>query len=256
MSCSFQEGERCKQVSWVLRGKGSSGSQEHGKAGGQQWINIHQHSVWKRALKTSDSGVQAASWDGTCRDLLKNPVAQQLSDDRKGHRVTVSCYPLCEPLLRLLTRYTLRDNSHGAADLSPSQTFAQTRLHVSHLVFWEEKVTEVKLGRHRNGARAGCSRIHHLPSGMASTTHGLCCPKNTELSIDSQREILGAHFRGLLCQFTQMTLCKTGATSTQKSSSRRKLERVCLCNICKSVILRASPQLVHFILNAEAVLRS
>lgn len=146
-------------------------------------------------------------------------------------------------------------NSHGARGLSPSQTFAQTGLHVSHLVFWEEKVTEVKLGRHRNGARAGCSRIH-LPSGMVSATLGLCCPKNTELSTDSQREILGAHFRGLLCQFTQMTLCKTGATSTQKSSSRRKLERVCLCNICKSVILRASPQLVHFILNAEAVLRS
>lgn len=40
---------------------------------------------------------------------FKNPVAQQLSDDRKGHGVTVSCYPLCEALLRLLTRYTLCD---------------------------------------------------------------------------------------------------------------------------------------------------
>lgn len=157
------------------------------------------------------------------------------------------------PYVSLCSGYSLDTpcvtNSHGAPDLSPSQTFAQTRLGVSHLVFWEEKVTGVKLGRHRNGACAGCSR-DSSPLG-----HG----QHHSQSVLSQNHwaqhtaILGAHFRGSLCQFTQMTLCKT---STEKSSSRRKLEWVCLCNMCKSVSLRASPQLVHFILNAEAALRS
>lgn len=131
-------------------------------------------------------------------------------------------------------------DSSGAPERSHSQTFSQTRLHVRHLIFWEEKVTEVKLERHWNWACAGWAGIHP-PSGMASTTLGLSCPKNTELN--TQSVILGAHFRGSFCWFTQMTRCKTGATSVRtcsKSSSRRKLEWVCPCNnlqICHSPCL-------------------
>lgn len=202
-----------------------------------------------------DSGVQAASWDGTCQDLRILLLSSSLMIG-KGTELQ---FPVI-PYGKLCSGYSLDTpcvtNSHGAPDQSHSQTFGQTRLHVSHLIFWEEKVTGVKLGRHWNPARAGCSRDSSPLGHGQHHSRSVLSQKHWAQHTESQRVIFGAHFRGLLCQFTQMTLCKTGDTSTQKSSSRRKLEWVCLCNICKSVTLHASPQLVHFILNAEAVLRS
>lgn len=142
----------------------------------------------------------------------------------KGHWVTISCYPLREPLLRLLIlmearEYTLRDKFIlvGATPrplVKPDYMSVTSYFGRKKSLRWNWKGTEMEPAL----AAAGID----LPSGMASTTHGLSCPKNTELNA-LKAPILGAHFRGLLCRFSQMTLCKTGATSTQGNTQKAVL---------------------------------
>lgn len=263
MSCSFQEGERCKQVSWVLRGreapKGPVATRKHGKAG-QWWINIRQHSSLGKSFKNM------WLWCSGCLPRWHKPGFAYESCGsaplwyRKGQRVTISCYPLCESLSWLL--------SHGRTRIHPVW-----QIHME-LLIWATPRPLVKpdymsvtsyFGRKKplrwnwEGTETEpCWLQQGFISPQAWPAPLTLCPVPKTLNPKhwKQRAILGAHFRGSLCRFTQMTLCKTGASSTQKSSSRIKLEGICPCNICKSVTLRASPQLVHFILNTEAVLRS
>lgn len=91
-------------------------------------------------------------------------------------------------------------NSSGAPGLSHSQTFSQTRFHVSHLIFREEKVTGVELERHWNRACAGRSKdsspLGHGQHHWQVSAHTVCpVPKTLNTTHWKPECILGAHFR-------------------------------------------------------------